>query len=63
LADNSNRLLQAGFGLNHVESTFFEIVDLLKDNPFLKEKFLAKTEASMAEFDPATLSLECCRKS
>lgn len=55
LVDNSKRVLRAGFGLNQVESTFFDIIELLQNNSSLKEDFLASARISMEARDPGVL--------
>jgi|GEM_PF-1559024 len=56
LVENINRILSAGFGLNEVEAAMFEIVELLRTNPQLKEDALAHIKRSFAEPDLGSLS-------
>ena len=56
--ENSNRILSAGFGLNCVESTFFEVVELLKEYSDLKAEFMSKVEVAMAAVDVGILVSE-----
>ncbi|MGH8051122.1 MAG: hypothetical protein ACREPB_10730 [Arenimonas sp.] len=56
--ENAVRILQAGFGVNHAQSTFFSIVKLLKENPELKNYFLEKVSKVMNLNDPGTMDFE-----
>ncbi len=55
LIENSMRLLRSGYGMNNVESTFFEIIDLLRSNPDLKNSFLKMAEVTMSSNEPGLL--------
>lgn len=57
LVENSMRILRFGFGLDNVESTFFEIVDLLRSIPELKRPFLAMVEVTMNSNEPGRLDV------
>lgn len=48
LIDNSSRILLAGFGLGWAESTFFDIVRLLRQEDSLKPIFLSKVRSTFA---------------
>lgn len=55
LVENSLRILRAGFGLNWVESVFFDILDLLRAQPALKADFLERVKATLVLPDPSRL--------
>jgi hypothetical protein len=55
LVENSMQILRFGFGLDNVESTFYEIVDLLRSNPNLKRSFLAMVRITMDSDEPGRL--------
>lgn len=56
LVENSLRILRAGFGVNWVESAFFDIIDLLRAQPALKAHFLQRAKATLTSPDPGLLS-------
>jgi hypothetical protein len=51
LLENTSRLLNADFGLNYVAATFFDVVNLLRDEPFLKGCFLERVRATFVKRD------------
>jgi hypothetical protein len=55
LVENALRIMRAGFGVNRAESTFFEIIDLLREDTTLKAHFLDKVRITMAMRDPGRL--------
>lgn len=55
LVENSLRILRGGFGVNWVESVFFDILDLLRAQPALKAYFLDRVKATLALPDPGSL--------
>jgi len=55
LIENSARILRAGFGVNRAESTFFDVVDLLKENSSLKSYFLELVDYTFAKKDSGAL--------
>lgn len=55
MVENASRILRAGFGLNYAGSTLFEVVDLLRSNPSLKDEFLVRVEAAMKSLGAANL--------
>lgn len=42
--ENALRVLDAGFGVNHAEAIFFDIVRLIEREPALKAHFLSRVE-------------------
>lgn len=57
LIENSLQILRAGFGMNWVESTFFDIILLLRQENALKAPFLEKVRATFAKRDPGSLDV------
>lgn len=57
LIENSLKILSAGFGLNWVESAFFEIVRLLRQEEKLKDYFLDRSRATLLMKDPSRLDV------
>jgi len=55
LIENSLRILRAGFGVNWAEATFFNIIDLVRSTPTLKEYFLERVRISLSFRDPGRL--------
>ncbi|HNI23406.1 MAG TPA: hypothetical protein PLK47_11430 [Plasticicumulans sp.] len=55
LIDNASRILLAGFGVNWTESTFFDVVRLLRHEASLKSYFLDRTRETLALPDPGRL--------
>ncbi len=51
LVENARRILYAGFGIGPTESTLFEIVGLLGEEPALKNYFLEKVGHTFAMRD------------
>jgi hypothetical protein len=51
--ENSNRILDSNFGVNHAEPTFFAIIKILRNTPELKSFFLEKVERFMCLPDPS----------
>jgi hypothetical protein len=56
LVENALRILSAGFGVNRAESSFFDVVRLLRAEPRLKEHFLQKVAATFALRAPGQLA-------
>ncbi|MFW5444326.1 MAG: hypothetical protein ACKE51_08485 [Methylococcaceae bacterium] len=56
LVENSARILRAGFGVNYAESTFFSIIDLLRNDSNLKSNFLSRVETALNQPDPGLLN-------
>ncbi len=52
LVENVTRLLNAGFGVNHAESSLFQVVGLLQEEPDLKEVFLERVQFTLNAKDP-----------
>lgn len=55
LIDNSRQVLAAGFGLNWAESTFFEIIRLIRENPDVKTYFLKRVRDTLTQPAPGNL--------
>lgn len=55
LVENSMRILRFGFGVDVAESTFFEIIDLLRSKPELKNTFLEMAKSTMQSSEPGLL--------
>jgi hypothetical protein len=55
LTDNALRILAAGFGLNWAESTFFDVVRLLREEEALKYYFLDRVRSTLAARSPEAL--------
>jgi hypothetical protein len=55
LVENSLRILRAGFGVNSVESVFFDIIGLLRSHPTLKPYYLERVRATLMLPDPGLL--------
>ena len=51
LIDNASRILEAKFGVDRAETTFFDIIDLLREDPLLKEDFLARVRTTLERHD------------
>lgn len=63
LIDNSLRILAAGFGVNWAESSFFDTVRLLRQEPSVKDYFLERVRSTFAipapgRLDPGTVPTE-----
>ncbi|WP_315774133.1 MULTISPECIES: hypothetical protein [unclassified Bradyrhizobium] len=56
LIDNSRRVLDAGFGIGWAESTFIEVVRLLRQEHELKQKFLSRVKDVLANTDSSRQS-------
>lgn len=56
LIENSSRVLAAGFGVNCAESSFFDVVTLLKQEDALKEPFLERARITLGRRAPEQLS-------
>jgi hypothetical protein len=52
LIENASRILLARFGLDRAEATFFDIIDLLREDPSLKEDFLARVRTTLERRHP-----------
>lgn len=55
LIANSSRILRAGFGVNYAEPALFAVIDLLIENPSLKEYFLSRVLHTFCLDDPSSL--------
>ena len=53
--ENARRILFAGFGVNHAEAIFFDIIQLLRKNSNLKVHFLEGVENSFSKPDIGSL--------
>lgn len=51
LLANSKRILDAKFGVNAAESTFFQVVELLRDDEALKQDFLQQSAKTFLQAD------------
>jgi hypothetical protein len=51
LVENSRRILNAQFGVDRAESSFFSIVDLLREKEHLKSDFLTLVAETMEKRD------------
>ena len=56
LIDNSRRVLDAGFGVNWAESSFFDVISLIRREPHLKPYFLDRVQDTLVNRDAETLS-------
>ena len=56
LIENSVRIFAAGFGVNCAEATLFQIVDLVREHPELKESVLRRVACALRVRDPGTLN-------
>jgi hypothetical protein len=52
LIENAVRILHAGFGVDRAESTFFDIVRLLREESTLKTFFLKRVRATLLVAEP-----------
>jgi hypothetical protein len=57
LIENALRILAAGFGVNWAESSFFDIIRLIRQEEILKEHFLERVRATFAMPAPGCLDL------
>lgn len=55
LIENGRRILDAGFGVDRAEATFFDIVTLLRERPDLRESFLERVQCTLRSRDPSGL--------
>lgn len=53
--ENAIRILSAGFGVNHAEATFFDTIQLLREESVLKQYFLERVEETFAMPDVGRL--------
>lgn len=63
LIENATRIMAAGFGVNWAESSFFDVVRLLREEENLKSYFLERVQAAFAmrapgRLDPGTVPIE-----
>jgi hypothetical protein len=63
LIENALRIMAAGFGVNWAESSFFDVVRLLRQEKMLKGYFLEKVRATFAmpapgRLDPGMVPIE-----
>ncbi len=54
LCENANRIIEPGYGLRAAESTFFEVVGLIRSNEQLKPYVLRKVSTVMKTRDVAS---------
>lgn len=52
LVDNGSRILQAGFGVDRAESSFFDVINLLREDQSLKGDFLARVRTTLERRHP-----------
>lgn len=57
LIENSMRILVGGFGVNCAEVTFFEVVQLLKDDTRLRGYFLSRVKDTLDAPNPGALQI------
>ncbi|MBZ9768414.1 hypothetical protein LB526_16790 [Mesorhizobium sp. CA6] len=55
LIHNSSQILNAGFGVDRAESSFFDVIDLLREVPHLREDFLLMVKDTLKNRDPSGL--------
>jgi hypothetical protein len=55
LIENAVRIIEANFGVDRAEPTFFQIVDLVREHPPLKDVLLARIASALRERDAGTL--------
>lgn len=55
LIDNASRILRAQFGVDRAEATFFDIIELLREEPALREGFLVMVHKTLERRDPSGL--------
>jgi hypothetical protein len=55
LIENSARILRAGFGVNHAEETFFEVIRLLQNERAVLPHLLDKIRDTLETRDPGLL--------
>jgi hypothetical protein len=55
LIENAARILRAGYGVNYAESTFFEIVRLLRQESSVVPDFISKVANTLEAVDPGRL--------
>lgn len=53
--ENALRILSAGFGVNHAEATFFDTIQLLREESALKQYFLERARRTFAMPDVGRL--------
>jgi hypothetical protein len=53
LVDNASRILRAHFGVDRAEATFFDIIELLREEPELRNYFLDMVEKTLERRDPS----------
>lgn len=63
LIENALRIMTSGFGVNWAESSFFDVVRLLRQEDDLKDYFLKRVGATLAlrapgQLDPGTVPIE-----
>jgi hypothetical protein len=57
LIENSARILREDFGVNFAENSLFSIIDLLKNQPKLKNHVLGRIATTLRELDPGLIDL------
>lgn len=58
LIENSARILRSGFGVDRAEGNFFQIIDLLREEPSLRDFFLELVGKTLEDRDPSGLGGE-----
>lgn len=49
LIENCRRILSANFGVDRAEAAMFEVVDLVREHPGLRQLLLAKVKSALAK--------------
>jgi hypothetical protein len=55
LVENSVRILSAGFGVDRAEATFFDVIDLLRNEKALRSDFFEMAEKTLGKRDASGL--------
>jgi hypothetical protein len=55
LIENSVRILSNGFGVDRAEATFFDVINLLRNEKYLKSDFLKMAEKTLGKRDASGL--------
>src|SRR3569623_1901010 len=61
--ENALRILEAGFGVNKAESSFFDVIQLLRQEASLKKNFLERLRKTFSvrapeQLEPGTIPVE-----
>jgi hypothetical protein len=54
--DSAVRVLAAGFGVDRAEPAFFQLIELIREQPALKPALLARIDAALQAPDPGILA-------